>query len=190
MDEPLAWEVLESNYLSRKPWLTIRQDRVRLPRGAVIEEYFVLEYPPWANVVAITSDERVVLVRQYRHGLGRVCIGLPSGVVDPGDSSPESAARRELLEETGYGGGDWVSLCVASANPSTHSNLTHSFLAIGVRKIASPAPEETEDVHVSLASVDEVIRLLNEGQVVQASHLAPLLKFLLTRAKDKHFGAD
>src|SRR5262245_21028018 len=116
MGEPQAWEVLGSAYLSRKPWLTLRQDRVRLPGGAVIDEYFVLEYPAWVNVVAVTSEGRVVLVRQYRHGLGRVGVELPAGVIDPGDPSPESAARRELLEETGYGGGAWGPLCVASAN--------------------------------------------------------------------------
>jgi len=181
MDEPQAWEVLGSAYLSRKPWLTLRQDRVRLPGGAVIEEYFVLEYPAWVNVVAVTSEGRVVLVRQYRHGLGGVGIELPAGVVDPGDPSPESAARRELLEETGYGGGAWGPLCVASANPGTHSNLTYSFLAVGVEQVAPPAPEATEDIQVFTASVDEVARLVEAGQVVQALHLAPLLKYLLTR---------
>ena len=101
MDEPRAWDVLESAYLSRKPWLTLRRDRVRLPGGAVIDEYLVLEYPAWVSVVAVTSEGRVVLVRQYRHGLGRAGVELPAGVVEPGDPSPESAARRELREETG-----------------------------------------------------------------------------------------
>src|ERR1700755_2796574 len=111
MSDPLPWDVLGSSYLARKPWLTLRQDRVRLPGRAVIEEYFVLEspawahvgpvtsarrvgrgreYPPWVTVVAVPSEGRVVLVRQYRQGLGRVGVELPGGVVDPGDPSPES----------------------------------------------------------------------------------------------------
>jgi 8-oxo-dGTP pyrophosphatase MutT (NUDIX family) len=183
MDEPQAWEVLESAYLSRKPWLTLRQDRVRLPTGAVIDEYYVLEYPAWVNVVAVTPDERVVLVRQDRHGLGRVGVELPAGVVDPGDSSPEAAARRELLEETGYGGGAWSPLGVASANPGTHGNLSHSFLAVGVGPVAPPAPEPTEDLRVFTAPVAEVARLVEAGEVVQALHLAPLLKYLLARCQ-------
>lgn len=170
-----------STYLSRKPWLTLRQDRVRLSSGAVIDDYFVLEYPPWVNVVAVTPDDRVVLVRQYRHGLGRVDFKLAAGVVDAGDSSPEAAARRELLEETGYRGGDWRPLMVASANPSTHSNLTYSFLALGVERVALPSPEVTEDIEVLMIPVDEVERMVEEGQVVQALHLAPLLKYLLAR---------
>jgi 8-oxo-dGTP pyrophosphatase MutT (NUDIX family) len=185
MSEPQPWDVLGSAYLSRKPWLTLRQDRVRLPNGAVIDEYFVLEYPAWVNVVAVTTADRVVLVRQYRHGLGRVGVELPAGVVDPGDPSPEAAARRELLEETGYGGGAWRELCVTSANPTTHSNLTYSFLAVGVEPVGPPAPEATEDLQVFTASVDELTRRIEAGEVVQALHLAPLLKYLLTRHSER-----
>lgn len=167
--------------MSRKPWMTLRQDRVRLPGGAVIDDYFVLEYPTWVNVVAVTSDDHMVLIRQYRHGLARVGVELVAGVVESGDPSPEAAARRELLEETGYGGGTWSPLLVASANPATHSNLTYSFLAVGVEPVAPPAPEATEDLRVLTASVDEVARLVETDEVVQALHLAPLLKYLLAR---------
>ena len=181
MHEPQPWEVLESTYLSRKPYMTLRQDRVRLPNGVVIDDFFVLEYPAWVNVVAVTPDDRLVLVRQYRHGLGRVGVELPAGVVDPGDASLEAAARRELLEETGYGGGTWSPLCVVSANAGTHSNLAHSFLAVGVEPLAPPSPEATEDIQVLTVPVVEVTRLVDEGQMVQAQHMAPLLKYLLRR---------
>jgi hypothetical protein len=86
-----------------------------------------------------------------------------------------------LLEETGYGSGAWRPLCLASANPGTHSNLTYSFLAVGIEQVAPPAPEESEDLRVLTAAVDEVAGLVEAGQVVQALHLAPLLKYLLTR---------
>jgi 8-oxo-dGTP pyrophosphatase MutT (NUDIX family) len=102
-------------------------------------------------------------------------------VVDAGDASPEAAARRELLEETGYGGGTWQPLCVTSANSATHSNLTHSFLAVGVRPVAPPALDATEDIWCLTIPVTAVVRLVESGEVVQALHLAPLLKYLLTR---------
>ncbi|MDY3551224.1 NUDIX hydrolase [Gemmata sp. JC717] len=181
MNEPQAWEVLGSAFLVRSPWLTLRQDRVRLPSGLVLDDYFVLEYPTWVCVVAVTPDDRVVLVRQYRHGLGRVGTELPAGAMEPDDPSPESAARRELFEETGYGGGAWSSLGVTSANAGTHTNLNYTFLAVGVEPLAPPSPEATEDLQVLLAPVDEVARRVEEGEVVQALHLASILKYLLTR---------
>lgn len=177
-DDPKPWETLASTHLSRRPWLTLRQDRVRLPNGAVIEEYNVLEYPDWINVIAVTRDERVILIRQYRHGLGAVHYELPAGVCDPEDSGPEETARRELLEETGFGGGDWVPLMTLSANPGTHANLAHSFLATGVERIGDPRLEETEDLRVHLVGLDELRGVLTAGGIVQALHAAPLWRYL------------
>src|SRR6516225_234135 len=101
-DDPRLWDTLSSAYLSRKPWLTVRQDRVRLPNGAIIEEYNVLEYPDWVNIIALTHGGELVLVRQYRHGRRAVHFELPAGVCEADDPDPEATARRELLEETGY----------------------------------------------------------------------------------------
>lgn len=182
-DMPEAWQVLGTEYLFRRPpWLTVRCDRVRLPTGAVIEEYYVLEYPPWVNVVAVTPDNRLVLVQQYRHGLGQANYELPAGVVDPADPNPLAAAKRELAEETGYGGGIWSPLLVSSAAASSLSNLTHSFLAVGVEQIGEASPETTEDLRVSVLEIVEVRRLIKSGDIVQSLHLAPLLKYLLSRA--------
>ena len=182
VNDPRPWTVLESAYLNRQPWLTLRRDRVRLPTGAMIEDYFVLEYPTWVNVVAVTPDGRVVLVRQYRHGLGAVHYELPAGVCEPSDPDPLAAARRELLEETGYGGGEWTPLMTLSANPGTHANLTHSFLATGVVPVREPESEATEDIRVHLAGRNDVRKLVLDGGVVQALHAAPLLNYLLTRS--------
>src|SRR5688572_19598411 len=126
-DDPEPWKVLSSEYLHRKPWLTVRQERVELPTGAQIAEYWVSEFPPWVNVVPVTPEGRVVLIRQYRHGIGQVHYEIPAGVADPGDGDREATARRELLEETGYGGGRWSPLLTIAANPAITSNLTHCF---------------------------------------------------------------
>jgi len=128
--------------------MTLRRDRVRLPGGAVIEDFCVLEYPAWVNVLAVAPDDRAVLVRQYLHPVGRVDFELPGGVADPADPSPEAAARRELLEETGYGGGAWRPRGVTFPNSGTHTNLVYSFLAEGVELVAPPAPEPTEQIEV------------------------------------------
>lgn len=179
-DDPKPWDVLDSVYLSRKPWLTLRQDRVRLPNGTIIDDYNVLEYPDWINVVAVTEEGAFVLVRQYRHGRQAVNDELTAGVVDPDDANPEAAARRELLEETGYGGGEWSHLMTLSANPGTHANLVHSFLARGVRYLQPPQLEATEEIHVHLVSLNDLRVLLDQGEFLQALHAAPLLKYLLS----------
>jgi 8-oxo-dGTP pyrophosphatase MutT (NUDIX family) len=177
-DDPRPWEVLASTYLHRKPWLTLRQDRVRLPGGGVIEEYFVNEYSPWTNVVAVTGEGKIVLVRQYRYGLAAVHFELPGGVVDSGEE-PIAAARRELLEETGFGGGRWEPFLTLSANPALQTNLTHSFLATGVELLRPPEAHPTEELTIHVVPVDEVRRIVLGGEVVQALHAAPLLKYLL-----------
>lgn len=88
----------------QRPWLTARCDKVELPDGRIIPEYYVLEYPNWVNVIAITKDGRFVMEKQYRHGLGVESIAIPCGVMEKGED-PLIAAQRELLEETGYGNG-------------------------------------------------------------------------------------
>jgi 8-oxo-dGTP pyrophosphatase MutT (NUDIX family) len=181
-DDPAPWTVVSSTYLhQRPPWLTLRQDHLRLPSGREIPEYWISEFPPWVNVVAVTSDQQVILVRQYRPGLGEVHFEIPAGVVDPEDHDLEKAARRELAEESGYGGGRWSPLLVLSANPALTSNLTHTFLAEGVEPLGAARPEATEDLRVHLVPVAEIPRLIDDGEVIQALHAAPLLQYLLRR---------
>ena len=180
-DDPGPWKVLQSEYLARKPWFTVRVDRVQLPTGAIIEEYWVSEYRPWVNVVAVTPDDQVLLIRQYRHGLGQVHFELPAGTGDAGETSMEDAARRELLEETGYGGGRWSPFMTLSANPALQNNLAHTFLAEDVVPTADAHPDAGEDLRLHLVAVDDLQALLDGGEVVQALHAAPLLKYVLAR---------
>lgn len=98
------WKVLSSEYLSRKPWFTVRHESVELPDGRRIPDYYVFEYPDWVNVIALTRDGRFVPIDQYRHALGATFYELPAGVAEPTDASMLAAAQRELHEETGYGG--------------------------------------------------------------------------------------
>jgi 8-oxo-dGTP pyrophosphatase MutT (NUDIX family) len=170
------WTILSSEYLIRRPWLTARRDHVKLPTGAELPEYYVLEYPDWINVIAITEDEQFVLVRQYRHALGRTCYELCAGVCEK-DEEPIESAKRELLEETGFGGGDWQELMATSANASTMTNLTHSFLATGVKKISEQHLDDGEDLSVHILSKNEVRAMLERGEFVQSLMLAPLWKY-------------
>lgn len=174
--EERKWKVLESEYLFKQPWLTARRDHVQLPTGAEIQDYYILEYPDWVNTIAITTEGEFVMVRQYRHGLQETRYELCAGVVEK-DEDPMAAAQRELLEETGYGKGDWSKLMTISANASTMTNLTHCFLAVGVEKIDEQHLEKSEDITVHLLKELEVKMLLANDEVRQALMAAPLWKY-------------
>lgn len=176
-NDPRRWEVLGSEYLFRRPWLTARRDHVRLPSGTEIPEYYVLEYPDWVNVIARVRDGRFLLVRQYRHGLRETRYELCAGVIDPADPSPEAAARRELWEETGYGGGRWRQFCVLSPNASAMTNLSYTFVAEDVEPVSTQHLEPTEDITVHLLAADEVRALLEADEMRQALMAAPLWKY-------------
>ena len=179
-----AWKTVSSKYLFRRPWLTVRCEDMLLPNGNRIPEYYILEYPDWVNTIAITKDGKFVFVRQYRPGLGRTSYELCAGVCDKEDASPLVSAQRELWEETGYGKGNWREYMVISANPSTHTNLTHCFLATDVEPIDHQHLEDTEDLSVHLLTFEEVKQLLENNEIMQSLNAAPLWKYVAEHAAD------
>ncbi len=172
------WKVLNSSYLNKSPWGTLRVDHVQLPNGAEIPNFYIHEYPNWINVIAITKEKEFIFVRQYRHGLQAVDFELTAGVCDETDKNPLESAKRELFEETGYGNGNWEELSVISANPGTHTNLCYCFLATEVEKIGEQHLEETEDLEVVFLTLEEVLELLRNDEIKQAMHAAPLWKYI------------
>ena len=180
-NDPLPWQAHDVTYTFRRPpWMVLRHQRFRLPTGREIADYWISEYPPWVNVVAVTADDNLVMVRQYRPGLGEVHYEIPAGVAEEGEDL-EAAARRELLEETGFGNGRWSVLTRLSANPALQNNVTTTFLAEGVEPVSAAVPEATEDLRVHLVKADEVLGLFDKGEMIQALHAAPLLRYLLRR---------
>ncbi len=83
--EPQPWKVLTSEYIAQDPWFTVRKEKVQLPNGSQIDSYYISEFPDWVNVIAITKENKLILVRQYRHGIARVSYELCAGVCDPTD---------------------------------------------------------------------------------------------------------
>ncbi|MCM1371409.1 MAG: NUDIX hydrolase [Bacteroides sp.] len=174
------WKVLESKYISRRPWMTARKDVVQLPDGRINPEYWVLEFPDWVNVIAITRDGGMLMVRQYRHALGVTEYELCAGVVEEGET-PLQAARRELMEETGFGGGEWTEYMSICANPSNHTNLAHTFLAVGVDQIGEQHLDDTEELTYHVLSMEDVFGMLQRGEIMQALMAAPLWKYFYER---------
>lgn len=172
-----SWEILGSTYPLDTKWLKVRCDHVRMATGVEIPDMYVLEYPNWVNVIAITEDGRYVLERQYRHGLQLTSYEICAGTLE-GNEDPLEAAKRELYEETGYGEGEWELYMTSAPNPAAMTNVNYTYLARGVRRLSDQHLERTEDIDVCLFSKDEVMELMTSGQIVQGIMLAPLWRWM------------
>jgi len=174
MREIRAWQVLDSEYLVEKPWLRLRQDRIVTGRGAVIDEFHVLEVPTWACVCCLDEDGRLVLIRQYRHGLGRVTLELPAGVIEPSESAL-GGAKRELFEETGYTSDDWTALVSFAPEPARHTHQAHCFVARRAKRTGEQSLDELEDLAVETFPTSDLTGLIETGEIIHAVHVAALL---------------
>ncbi|NKE46495.1 NUDIX hydrolase [Roseomonas frigidaquae] len=172
--ETPPWTTTHSEILVEDRWIRLRADRLRTQSGAEIAPWYVLDYPDWCAVVALTEDHRLVLVRQWRHGAQSWSLELPGGVMDREDADPIAAAQRELLEETGHGGGEWSYLYAGHANPSIQNNRLHIVLATGIRRIAAATPEPGEVISVECPTVAEVMDGLRRGLIGQAMHVGAI----------------
>ena len=172
--EAEGWERLHSERLFETPYFALRSDRLLLPDGTIKDPYYIIERPDAAIIFPLTRGGEVVLVRQYRPPLERMELGLPAGLVEDGEK-PEAAARRELLEETGYSGGEWEHLGALSSSPSLKDNWAYLFLARGVEETSAPDPDEHELVEVVKVSVGELPGLIQDRQIVSSSGVAAIM---------------
>lgn len=147
---------------------------MRLGNGYEIERFHVIHGPDWASALCVTAASEVVLVRQYRHGIVKPSLELPAGVIEP-DETPEEAARRELVEETGYESDEWVSIQSVSTEPARHTTTAHFFCARNARQTRPPAPEESEVLEIVKVPVSELARLATDGSIIHGVHVGAIL---------------
>lgn len=171
----MKWKILSSEYLFSDLWFKVRKDVCLTPGGKIVDPYYVYEFPTWVTAVPVTEDGKIVMIRQYRHALGEVCIEIPGGCVEDTDKNFQEAIARELLEETGYVFSSYDYLGKISANPSSDNNLMHMFLAKGGMKISEPQLDSNEELEVELFTIDEVKQLLRENKIVQSMHVSCIL---------------
>ncbi len=162
--QPQPWQIQSSEIIADCRIFKVRKDVVVSPRTGQSHDMFVLEQPTWVNVIPLTSDEKVVMIEQWRHGTRSVHLETPGGLMDAGET-PEQCARRELLEETGYDTDSIVRLGVVHPNPAIQNNQQYYIFAKDCRKVAEPKLDQAEDVAVKLVPLAKIPQMILAGEI-------------------------
>jgi 8-oxo-dGTP pyrophosphatase MutT (NUDIX family) len=178
MRTPRHWEVVETEELQDCRVFAVSRSMARSPLTGEIHPFFRIEADEWVNVVPITADDQLVMVRQYRHGSREITLEIPGGIIDPGET-PAEAAARELLEETGYRAERVEAIGVVNPNPAIFGNRCHTFLASGAVRVAEIQNPGLEETSVELVPVAEIPDQLHRGRIDHALVVAALYWYAL-----------
>ena len=170
------WKVLEAHTLYKNQWFDIKEHKVQVSDDLAMEGVVVLEFRDWVNIVAIDAQGRVILERNYRHGQAAESIETPSGSVELTDPSPEEAARRELLEETGYVAEKFVLLGRSAANAQLQNNWIYHYLAVDCRQVEAPRSELEGPVESWAEPLVQVLDRLSKGEISNSYIVEGLLR--------------
>ena len=169
------WQVLDTKYSYRDRWLALRSDTVRVPNGTILSPYHTIEFPEWICAVVLRPDHHIVLIEEYRHGVGRLSIELPCGAPEHDGEDLLAAMQRELLEETGYAADEWHALGSSTANTARQNNRVHAFLALDARRVADQNLDPGEVIRPHVIPWRQFIAELGDGSLeIPGLHLAAL----------------
>ena len=185
-EEELTWELISTEHIVQDKWIDFRKSAYRFPDGTVFEPFYSYSRRDYVVIVASDEDGNYLCVRQYRQGIGKVTTEFPAGGIErkdgkeygSGDTSAEDAldaAKRELLEETGYESDEWQHMLTIPSNATIADNYAHLFVARNCRKVADQSLDETECLNVLTLSADEIDGLVTGGDFLQAMHVTAWL---------------
>jgi ADP-ribose pyrophosphatase len=161
------WTFLSSEIIYPCRIFTLKKEGYRSPRTGTEHDFYLLDSTDWVNVIPLTAEGNVVLVKQYRFGTKDFSLEIPGGMIEEGDS-PEGAAVRELLEETGYAGEKPVLLGIVHPNPAIQTNRCYTFLIDKAAFQSPPLQDSTEDIEVEVLPLAQIPRLIREGRITHA----------------------
>lgn len=175
---PKPWKVVDSTWDRTYRVFSLRTDQAISPRTGKTHPFFILESASWVNVIPLTSEEEVVLIRQYRHGTRSVTLEIPGGLVEDSDT-PEGAAGRELLEETGYVAKEMVSLGWVHPNPAILNNRCYTFLALNVAFSGARHQDDREDIEVLLRPLSAIPAMIRDGEISHSLVITAFYRFFV-----------
>ncbi len=178
MAKDLSWKKLSSKTVYQDKWFHAMADSCQLPDGRIIEPYYRLGVPNWANVVVVTENQKIVLVKQYRYPVNSTTLELPGGTIDAGET-PLAAAKREMQEETGYTSSSIEFLGSLSPNPALQSNTAYFYLATNAVQTAHQKFDEFEEIEIVLVSKEEIIELLANNSIQHGVQIGAIYKALI-----------
>ncbi len=178
--DDLNWRELARERVADCRIFSVERSTAASPRDGSVHTFYRIASPDWVQIVPVTADDRVVLVRQYRHGAERVTLEIPAGLIEPAEE-PAAAGLRECLEETGYRGAAATPLGVVNPNPALFANRLFSFYTENVTLEQEIQNTGTEETQVVLVSMRDLPALLTSGEIDHALCAATLWRFLYAR---------
>lgn len=175
----MKWKTLESQDIFTSGIFNLRTEKLQLPDGRIMPRYFVMSFPDWVNVLPITKDGQVILLRQYRHASGEIHIEVPGGSLDPHrNESVEEGALRELLEETGFTTSNIEKVASHYPNPALQTNQMHTFIAYNCEKVTEPNLDEFEELELYFCSLEQLKEHLTNGDINHSIMVASIYQAL------------
>jgi len=168
------WKTLKTaDIYVADPWLRLSVEQIELPDGRVVDDYYRIQMQDYVVIFAQVPDGRVIMLHQYKHGVGKASLTLPGGGLIK-DEAPLAAAQRELLEETGYVAPEWRSLPSFITSANYRCSEGHIFMAQQAHKVAEPDSGDLEEMEVILISPQDLVQAVQQQQVVVLGALAAI----------------
>lgn len=173
------WPIIKSTKGPETSLFCVRMNRCRSPRTGQDHNFYVIDLPSWVQIIPITLDDRLVMIKQYRHGCSQIFLELPGGLIDEDDLNPDKAAKRELLEETGYLAENLSLLTKTYPQPAVLNNIGLTYFAKGVKKVTEPDLDAAEDIEVCLIDLQRIPEMIRSGEINHGQTVMALSLFFL-----------